>query len=185
VEALLYALFAEADKVSGQAFNIGDGDPSTWRQFYQYFTDAQGLDLTCAPVSNPGRNGHAAAVCQALVWPRSVLRGIGEIVTSREFKALGRRILQTDPIGTVPRRALARFPALERGVRRMVRADDALPIYRPEPPALRDVVHMGSGGAVLSIGKVRRVLGFEPPVTRARALELTLDWVWYARIIGQ
>jgi predicted dehydrogenase/nucleoside-diphosphate-sugar epimerase len=184
VEALLCALFVDADKVTGQAFNIGDEDHSTWREFYQYFAEAQGFDLTCVPIANPHRNGLASVGHQPMSWPMSVVRGIGEIVTSREFKALGKRMLQTDPIGTVPRKALDRFPALERGVRRMVGADDLLPVHRPERPAACDAVLLGSGGAVLSIEKLRNVLGFQPLVTHQRAMELTLDWVKYARIIG-
>jgi nucleoside-diphosphate-sugar epimerase len=66
----------------------------------------------------------------------------------------------------------------------VVGADDSVLIYKREPPPPGDVVVMGSGGALVSIDKLRRVLGFEPPVSRARALELTLAWAQHARIIS-
>ena len=40
---------------------------------------------------------------------------------------------------------------------------------------------MGSGGALVSIDKMRRVLGFEAPVPFARACELTLQWARHSR----
>ena len=111
------------------------------------------------------------------------MRGVARIVGSTEFKTLGRRVLITDPVGTLPRRALERFPALERGVRRIVKADDSLPLYRPDGLSSDDPVEMGSGGSVLSINKLREHIGFTPPVSRDEALQLTLDWVRHARIV--
>ncbi|MGE3539935.1 MAG: NAD-dependent epimerase/dehydratase family protein [Candidatus Tectimicrobiota bacterium] len=184
VEALLCSLFADAAQVTGQVFNIGDGDRSTWRDFYQYFAESQGFDLTGVPVATPFRQASVSGMSKALAWPTALAQGFGKIITSREFKALGRRVLQTDPIGALPRAVFGRFPALESHLRRCVGADDALPVYTPSSPVSHDPVVMGSGGAVLSIAKLRSVLGFEPPVSRERALGLTLDWARHARIIS-
>ena len=104
-------------------------------------------------------------------------------MTSPEFKKLGRKVLDTDPLGTVPRWTLERLPATERVLRRMVGADDSLPLYRREPRGPVDVVEMGSGGALANIDKLRRVLGFERPVGRDRAIALTLEWVRHARVV--
>jgi nucleoside-diphosphate-sugar epimerase len=176
VHGVLLALSAPADRVSGEIFAISDGDPVSWYDFYLYFANALGLDLTKVPVHVQGENqpsGHAGLV-----------KGIRSIVSSPEFKRLGRRVLDTDPIGTLPRWTIENLPATERWLRRVVGADDTLPIYKREPPRGGEIVFMGSGGALVSIGKLRRVLGFEPPVPRARALELTLAWARHARVVS-
>jgi hypothetical protein len=111
-----------------------------------------------------------------------VIGGLKAIVTSPEFKRLGRRVLDTRPIGTLPGWALEHVPGAERFARRMVGADDSLPVYKREAATPQDIVEMGSGGALVSIEKLRRVLAFEP-VPRQRALDLTLGWVKHARIV--
>jgi hypothetical protein len=108
--------------------------------------------------------------------------GVGTVLRSSEFKALGRRILQTDPIGTLPRWSMQQFPALERGVRRLVKADGSLPVYHRAEKRPEDVVHMGSGGALISIEKAQRVLGYAPVVDRQQAMDLTLAWIRHARL---
>lgn len=93
--------------------------------------------------------------------------------TSREFKSFCRRILWTNPIGTTARWALNQFPSLERAARKMVGADDSLPIYHREAAAPAAQCHMGSGGALVSIEMAKRLLGYEPIVSREQALDLT------------
>jgi len=105
------------------------------------------------------------------------------VCTSREFKALGSRVLQTEGVGTLPRWTLERVPALERLARKLVKADDSLPVHRRQPAAPADVVEMGSGGALVSIDKACRLLGYQPPVPRDLAVELTLQWINHARLV--
>ena len=93
-------------------------------------------------------------------------------------------VAHTDPIGTLPRLTLERVPATERFLRRVVGADDSLPVYKRDARTAGDIVAMGSGGALVSIDKLRRVLGFEPPVPFARALDLTLEWARQSRVIS-
>jgi predicted dehydrogenase/nucleoside-diphosphate-sugar epimerase len=173
--AVLRALESSDESVRGQVFNISDGDASTWREFYDYFAGELGFDLSAAPADDPFAhgNGHAR---------RGLIGGAKSIVTSPEFRALGRRMLDTGPYGTLPRWALNRFPAIERTVRKIVGADGSLPVYRRELPKSDNVVHMGSAGAVASIVKARELLGYSPAVSRPDALELTLTWVRHARI---
>jgi nucleoside-diphosphate-sugar epimerase len=92
-------------------------------------------------------------------------------------------VLQTDPVGTLPRNSLERFPSLERGLRRIVKADESLPVYRPEAMSPSDVVEMGSGGAMLSIEKARSALEYKPRVPRPEALQRTLEWIRHARLV--
>jgi predicted dehydrogenase/nucleoside-diphosphate-sugar epimerase len=176
VHGIVLALNADRDRVSGEVFAMSDGDPITWYDFYDYFAKAMGVDLTT--VTAIAGNGGGQATRQGLVG------GIRSIVKSPEFKRLGRKVLDTDPIGTLPRLTLERVPATERFLRRVVGADDSLPVYKREGRASGDIVTMGSGGALVSIDKLRRVLGFEPPVPLARALELTLQWARHSRVIS-
>jgi nucleoside-diphosphate-sugar epimerase len=182
-ESLLAALFADEDRVSGEAFNIGSGDKLTWREFYAFFARGLGLDLAKTPRSGPGASRNESALASMLSFPGNLVRGVGDVVSSKEFKSLGRRVLWTDPIGTMPRKALERLPWLERGVRRLIKADGSLPIYEPEMPAHGEVVQMGSAGGVLSIEKLRERLGFVPPVQQEGGLQLTLEWVRHANLV--
>jgi dTDP-4-dehydrorhamnose reductase len=183
VEALLSALFANPSTVNGEAFNLGDGEATTWREFYDYFARRLGLDLSTARIESSANGKVRSGLRSAISFPRNLVRGVGQIVGSSEFKSLGRRILSTDPIGTLPRQALNRLPFVERGVRKLIRADDAPPIYRPESGTQGEIVHMGSGDSLLNIDKLCDRLGFVPPVSRDDAMQLTLDWVCHARII--
>lgn len=176
VEAFLCALFAPEERVCGEAFNIGDEDETSWRDFYAYFAERLGLSLP--------EGVSAQEVSQAGGFLRGFVNGFVQIFTSPEFKAFGRRVLQTDPIGTIPRKMFENIPALEKAARKLVRADDSLPIYEPssgKEPGLR--VFMGSGGSVLSIEKLRRLADYKPLVAREEALEKTLSWVKYAKIV--
>jgi nucleoside-diphosphate-sugar epimerase/predicted dehydrogenase len=176
VQGIVLALDADKDRVSGEVFAISDGNPITWYDFYRYFANAMNVDIATVPAITG--NGGEPASRQGLVG------GIRSILKSPEFKRFGRKVLDTDPIGTLPRLTLERVPATERFLRRVVGADDSLPIYKREASASGDIVAMGSGGALVSIDKLRRVLGFEPPVSHPRACELTLQWARHSRVIS-
>jgi predicted dehydrogenase/nucleoside-diphosphate-sugar epimerase len=175
VHAIVLALEADERRVAGEIFTVGDGDPITWYDFYRYFAALMQADLSTVPLL--AREGDQDR-------RRSVVGGLRAIVTSPEFKHLGRRVLDTDPIGTLPRWTLERVPATERFLRRLVGADESLPIHRRDIAETGEIVTMGSGGARVSIDKLQRVLGFEPPVSRTRALDLTWQWAQYARVVS-
>lgn len=180
VEAMWQAAQSPPEKVVGEAFNVGDEDHTTWRDFYADFATHLGLDLEAAPIVSPRqetRRRHGP-----LAWSSASFRGVQEIVTSPEFKSLGRRVLSTDPVGTLPRWAMESFPALERSARRLVRADDSMPVWEPNADTAVEWTEMGSGGSVLSMEKARRSFGFEPPQTPEEARQLTLEWTRQARI---
>ncbi len=103
VEAVLKALSVPAEKMRGEDFNISDGDPMTWRDFYEYFAEHLDLDLAHAPIDPPQSQSQKGIVGSILGWPFGSIRGMKQIVASKEFKSLGRRVLDTDPIGTLPR----------------------------------------------------------------------------------
>ncbi len=184
-QALILAAQAEATQVVGQVFNIGDANSTTWREFYQYFATSLGLDLSRVASKPPRDEAVVSTIGGFVRFPGQFVRGIRSIVGSKEFKSLGRRTLDTDPIGTLPRRMLEKLPSLERGVRKLVGADDSLPIYcQDEAAAHEDWVEMGSGGSVLSIQKLKDRMGFVPATSQQNALRLTLDWVRHARMVN-
>lgn len=183
VEMIVRSLDAEDGLVRGQVFNASDGDPMSWRAFYQRLAAESGLDVESVPQMDLRPASQTSRLGAVFSWPGSWYGGLRTIIGSPEFRALGSKALYTPPVGTLPRRAFERFPSLQSGVRRLVGADDSLPVYRRETSQAGDTVVMGSAGATLNIEKARRLLGYAPPVTRARALELTADWVKHARIV--
>jgi nucleoside-diphosphate-sugar epimerase len=183
VEAILCALRADHKSVVGEAFNVSEGDAATWREFYGYFASRLGLDMSAVQQLPLPSAAQSNGFHKLISLPRRYFTGIKQIVSSPEFKSLGRRMLQTDPVGTLPRKSLEMFPSLERGVRRIVKADESLPVYRPAAMSPRDVVELGSGGAMLSIEKARSALGYKPRIPRPEALQLTLEWIRHARLV--
>jgi hypothetical protein len=183
VSAVLDALAAPADQMRGEDFNISDGDASTWKEFYDFFGKELNLDLSEVPIDPPRFAARKGPVRSVLGWPLDAISGVGQIATSTEFKQLGRRFLETDPVGSAPRWALERFSGLEKTVRKLVKADDSLPVYHRETGGGPMLCQMGSGGALVSIEKARQKLNYTAPVSRSKAMELTLDWVRHARIV--
>ncbi len=176
VHSIVLALKAPAERVKGETFIVSDGNPVSWFDFYGYFARALGFDMNAVRRQTAGSDQSAAR--------GGVLQGIRSIVTSSEFKQLGRKVLYTDPVGTLPRWTIENIPGTERILRQMVGADDSLPVYKREPSADGDIVVMGSGGALAKIDKLKRVLGFEPPVAFDRAVELTLAWARHAHVVS-
>jgi len=179
VEAVLRALRAPEDQVRGQAFTISDGDALTWREFLRYFADA--LDLEVPP--GDGSAPTPLLRHRPLGWLTAWYTKTKGLLTSREFRALGRKFLHEHPLGQPPLWLLRTFPRLERGMRRLLKADLAPTYHRSAPAAIAEA-ELGSGDFLLRIDKARRVLGYTAAVPRQRALELTLAWVRHARISG-
>jgi predicted dehydrogenase/nucleoside-diphosphate-sugar epimerase len=182
VGAVINAINAPDVQMRGQDFNVSDGDSMTWREFYGYFAQELGLNLASAPIDAPRHERRVGFARRVLGFPSNVCSGLKQLVASPEFKSLGRRFLNTDPIGSLPRLAMARFPSLEKTARTIVGADDSLPIHRRISSDGEAMCHMGSGGAMVSIEKAKRMLDYGPPVPRDVALQATLEWVRHARI---
>jgi nucleoside-diphosphate-sugar epimerase len=182
VEAIVRSLAAPASSARGEVFAISEGNPITWRAFYEYFAERLGITLD-APVIERNR---AQEVANGSWWkPAAWIGGTRQVVTSKEFKSLGRRVLDTPPLGSLPKWMLESFPSIERMARRMVGADGSLNVYRRMPPEPAGWVEMGSGGALVSIEKARRMLGYDPPVSMPQGLDLTWQWLAHARLVNQ
>lgn len=184
VEAIICALTASEAETTGEIFTISDGESMTWREFYTYFAQQLDFDLSQVSVREPQSPIHHGYTQAMLTWLWDGYESAQTLLTSPELRALGQRVLQTDPWGQLPRWALERFPGLERFVRRCLKADTSLPIYRRTTDVAAEEIGMGSGGARLSIAKAQRVLGYQPPISREYAMQLTLQWVQYARLLS-
>jgi predicted dehydrogenase/nucleoside-diphosphate-sugar epimerase len=179
-EAIIRSLAAPAEAARGEVFTISEGNPITWRAFYEYFAERLGITLDAPIVYRDNVQGEMGPRWwNPLAW----LGGTKKVITSKEFKGLGRRVLDTPPLGSLPKWMLETFPSAERMARRMVGADGSLPVYRREKPVPAGWVEMGSGGALVSIDKARRLLGYEPPVSMDQGLDLTWQWLEHAQMV--
>jgi predicted dehydrogenase/nucleoside-diphosphate-sugar epimerase len=177
VEAIAAALDADPSVV-GQAFNVSDPDQVSWREFYDFYAQALDRQLRVSPLDGGGPAGANARRGGLSL----IAAGVKEIVGSTEFRNFGRKCLETDPIGTLPRWAWERFPALRKQIQHVIRMEDAV-VYRPEPVrAAPDLVFRVEDGLV-PIDKAQRTFGYAPIVTRPRAMALTLDWMKFSRLL--
>ncbi len=180
VEAVVKVLEAPIEKIRGEVFTISDPEQMSWREFYGFFSEALGFSLPAVDHVDPVR----ATVKKSLIRTEfgshlSWFRGCKSVLASSEFRALGKRVLNTDPIGTVPRWLLQRSPGLKNWLRRRLGADK-LPLYRQPEPEGKHWAEYGTAGFLVSSTKAQQVLGWRPLVSRSRAMDLTLEWVRYA-----
>jgi nucleoside-diphosphate-sugar epimerase len=171
IEAFRCALLAAPDAVRGQAFPISDGDTVDWFEYYDFFARRLGSTVRreAAPiVQNAGGAGF--------------LKGVSDVLLSAEAKGFAKRLLNSDPIGTVPRWALERFPALEPRLRDMAGMNEPT-IYRRPQADPGGPMRFSGWKSRISIEHAQRRLGFTPSVSREHALALTWDWARYARIV--
>jgi nucleoside-diphosphate-sugar epimerase len=174
VDAMMCALSAAPEAVAGQAFPISDGDSCTWGQYFDFFADRMGRVARRTTAHETGPKGD--------VTSRGLVGNLADTLLSMEAKQFAKKVLQSDPLGTVPRNLLARYPVLEQHARRLA-GMNAPVTYRRDPPAAPDLFRMTGRRSGLSIDNARRRLAFTPPVSRADALATTWEWVTYARLL--
>src|SRR5262249_51890837 len=157
---------------------ISDGDACTWGEYYGEFARRLGVTIREAPPGplQPGLR------LNPFRWLLAWCRGFGDIFASAECKALLKKALNTDPPGRLPRGLLESFPGLERWLRRRLGMDQP-EIYRRPPLAEPSDLHrVRPRLGCVCIDKARKVLGYQPVVSREKALELTWEWVCHARV---
>jgi nucleoside-diphosphate-sugar epimerase len=177
VEAIARAIEAP-DTAGGAAYLVADEEQVSLREFYGYFADRAGASIRVMPhVEEPLPTARSGAVRQ---W----LSAVRAISTSPQLRALVRKVLDTDPIGTLPRRLWDASPGMQQTLLRRFGADAAV-VYRPGAAEDRqDLVYYGEPARV-SIDALERDLGFAPAVDRQRAMALTREWAEYARLISR
>jgi predicted dehydrogenase/nucleoside-diphosphate-sugar epimerase len=174
VHAILRALEAPSD-INGEAFLISDPDQLSWKDFYMFFANASGG--TVATAAYPVRDGK-----RPLGLARRWTDGLSAVMSSGELRSFGKKILATDPLGTWPRRWIEGSPALERRLQRALGVDQAV-VYRRPSPAVAETVEFRIDPTVISLAKATGQLGYAPPVPTAEAMQLTLEWARYARLL--
>lgn len=177
VDNLVHAIIRglDAEGLAGEVFTISDGDELTWGEYYGYFAAGLGAALKTADADEP-----PAARAGLFGWAKRWWRSSIDVLRSAEMRALGKRVLNGHPIGTVPRWLLERSPWLDRRVRKMVGTEAAV-IYRRPQAAAPAMMKVRPRPGLIRVDKARQKLGYQPPVPRERAMELTLAWVREAR----
>jgi predicted dehydrogenase/nucleoside-diphosphate-sugar epimerase len=172
VEVIARVLQAQDNLVKGEAFIVNDDDDFTYGEFYGYFAKALGIELCQSYDAAEGIERKN----NSLGWGR----GISEIIRSPELRALFSKVLQTEPLGRLPKAVLEKSPCLERWLCHLAGTDAPLIYRRPRESSKGVLIIQPSVQAKISADKIRRVLGYSPPVSRERAMKLTLDWIRYA-----
>jgi predicted dehydrogenase/nucleoside-diphosphate-sugar epimerase len=179
VEAIVRALEAPAEAVRGEVFTLSDPDGGTWGEYYDYFARQLRVSVRTAPLPPTPRRRF-----RPFGWLTAWGRGVAQVVASAESKALMKKALKTDPIGRGPRWLLERFPGVEAFLRRCFGMDKPTVYRRPDPAASAQPFVVTGRPACVRSDKARKVLGYAPVVPRDKALELTLEWARYARIVS-
>jgi predicted dehydrogenase/nucleoside-diphosphate-sugar epimerase len=177
VEAIACALDAP-QSLTGSAYLITDSEQVSLRDFYGYFAHAAGADLRLRPEWQA--NGSSPRTNVVDRWQGA----IRTIARSPELRGFVRRVIETDPIGVLPRWLWNLSPAFQRSMLRRFGADTMV-IYRPlAGDSRKDLVYSGEP-ALVSSAKAQRELGFIAAVPRVQAMALTLDWARYARLLPE
>ncbi len=179
VEAILAGLCLNTAVAPGEVFTIAEDDSPTWGAFYGYFAERMGRSYE---VESAEGNAITRPRGGPLAWLSGLGRGMGEIALSAQSKALAQKILDTRPIGTFPRYCLDTYPGLERGLRNLLHMNEP-EIYRRPAPSMAETVRIRPRNVRATSGKARRVLAYSPAVPRDRAMEVTWEWVKYARLV--
>lgn len=166
-------------EVNGQTFVLTDAEDLTWGQYYEWFASRIGAEVHHVE--------KRTVRSEARTPPGGLRRWFGstrELVTSPELKALAKRVYASEPWGTPVRWFIDSFPEAAARMKDWVSPPEAF-IYRPNPApasALRPF-RVDPITARVNSDKARRLLRFEPILSRERAMELTLAWARDARIV--
>ena len=180
VASILCAIEAPRS-VCGEVFLISEGDEYTWSEFFGFFAEALGQRVRTAEMP-PTRERRAWPGRSAVDWMSQWNQGLRGIVTSSEFRALGAKVLYTDPIGRWPRQILQRSPRFKNWLGRRLGMQQAT-IYRRGTSSDDDVFYFRSRPATTSIAKAQRDLGYRPEISREVGMQRTLDWLRHAGLV--
>jgi nucleoside-diphosphate-sugar epimerase len=163
------------DALNGSAYLISDPDQLSLRDFYEFFGKSSGLRVRVAP--DRPVNAHSRKPGVLSQWRAGVLT----IARSPELRGLVRRVFETDPIGTLPRRLWEQSPRFQQTMLRRFGADAAV-VYRPSNhESDDDLVYYGEAALVSSAKAARELGGVAVP--RDTAMAITLEWARYARLL--
>jgi nucleoside-diphosphate-sugar epimerase len=159
--------------IGGSAFLITDPEQLTLAGFYNFFGAPAGLAVRLRPEWRQEAGSTER---------RGLLSGLRTIATSSELRGIVRRVLETDPIGTLPRRLWDRSPRFQTTMLRRFGADSAV-VYRGSGSSGDDDLIYYGEAATVSSAKAHTVLGYTAPVGHNDAMTRTLEWARYARLL--
>jgi len=168
-----------APHLGGQVFLMNDDDGFTWGEYFGYFADRMGARIQFVSKSDRAAVSPRPPAGLLTRW----VTGTRDLVLSAETKGLAKRVYTSDPWGTPARWAVETFPSVVARLKELVRPEEGI-VYRPNPPAEPlPLFTVDPIAAHVSSEKARKMLGFAPLVPRQQAMELTLLWAQYARIV--
>jgi predicted dehydrogenase len=169
--------------VKGETFTISDGDEMTWAEFYGFFAQAVGRQFRAISDEELARrqaSGHKTGLFRRLFLP---IRSTRDVLTSPEMWGLIKRVLKSEPLYSAGKWVLEKMPPLKRRAHRLLGIDTPV-VYRKVPdPSGDEAFELELTRPLVRNDKAREVLGLRPPVSRDRALELTLAWLKHSRIV--
>jgi hypothetical protein len=133
-------------------------------------------DIRLIPAPNGAGPTHAPGLAGR--W----LGGLRQIATSPELRGIVRRVLDTDPIGTLPRRLWDASPGMQQTLLKRFGADAAV-IYRPASSSSEELLPYYSEPGRVAIDKARADLGFGASVSLDQARDLTASWCRAAHLL--
>ena len=176
VDAIARAIEAP-ESCAGQSYLINDGDQLSFKKFFDYF-GGEGAATKVIPARVTSGGGRPPGLVKR--WAG----GLKTIALSGEVRALVHRVMDTPTVGSFPKRLWERSPDMQRKLLRLFKVNAAV-IYRPARNGGEQLLDYYGDRGVVSSEKARRDLGFVPPISRERAMELTLEWAKAARLVGR
>jgi predicted dehydrogenase/nucleoside-diphosphate-sugar epimerase len=176
VEAIERALDAP-DAFRGTGYLVTDTEQVSLREFYDFFGAAIGASVKVLPDWRPDNSGGPQSLLGSWVG------GVKTVLRSPELRGIVRRVIETDPIGTVPRKLWNMSPNVQQSLLRRFGADAAVVYRGTAGESGGELVYQGEPGRVTS-ARAAKDLGFAASIPRADAMALTLEWARYARVLG-
>jgi predicted dehydrogenase/nucleoside-diphosphate-sugar epimerase len=171
-EAIRLAVESTSPRAAGSVIVIGDDENWTWGQYYDYFASRIGKEVrrvnevAVAPAKNRAGNS----------------RSFRKALTSPEAFGFAKRILQTDPLGTLPRWTLEKFPQSEKWVKAALGLNATQTYVRPSSTVGADVKVTPRRGKI-SLQRAIDIFAYKPTLSRAQAMRQTFEWAQYAGIL--
>ncbi|MGC4081747.1 MAG: NAD-dependent epimerase/dehydratase family protein [Vicinamibacterales bacterium] len=172
VEAIARALNAPSS-LNGSAYLVNDPNQMTLLEFYNYFARPSGRTIRC--VAERAGSGPAPK--------RGWVSGLKAIALAPEVRALVHRILDTDPVGRLPKKLWESSPEMQRRLLKLFKVDAAVVYRGAGSGAANDLLFYYGDPALVSSAKAERDLALAPAVPPDRAMALTLEWAQHARLV--
>lgn len=164
------------DSLSGAAYLVTDSTQVSLQEFYTYF----GAPTGHAPRLLPDAKSDGGTQ-ESPGFGRRLVSGAVTIARSPELRGIVRRVFETDPIGTLPRRVWERSPALQQRLLKRFGADAAV-VYRRAADGQEETLIYFGERALVAGAKAERDLALTY-IPAAEAMALTLEWARYARVL--